>query len=198
MREPYGKAVAPRTSPTPWRCVRKGVLQALAGVRGGWALSRDKELRLTALWHHVCNGDRLLKEYYALKSHVYLHYAFDLWAHQWRQTQAHGDVIVVRYAVPHTYPWLKAFRRHVMWQWWWMLRRRGNKRKTKWSQVYRLAARWLPPPRILHPYPAQRLAVTTQGSHVLYRAYRAGQSPISHDDSAEPIAPTGPHERCVE
>ncbi len=41
MREPYGKAVAPRTGPTPWRYVRKDVLQALVGVRGGWVLSRE-------------------------------------------------------------------------------------------------------------------------------------------------------------
>ena len=41
MREPYGKAVAPRTGPAPWRCVRKDVLQALAGVRAGRPLSRE-------------------------------------------------------------------------------------------------------------------------------------------------------------
>jgi len=41
MREPYGKAVAPRTGPAPWWCVRKGVLQALAGERGGRPLSRE-------------------------------------------------------------------------------------------------------------------------------------------------------------
>ena len=41
MREPYGKAVAPRTGPEPWRCVRKDVLQALVGVRAGWVLSRE-------------------------------------------------------------------------------------------------------------------------------------------------------------
>ena len=41
MREPYGKAVAPQTGPEPWRCVRKDVLQALAGVRAGWVLSRE-------------------------------------------------------------------------------------------------------------------------------------------------------------
>jgi group II intron reverse transcriptase/maturase len=33
-----------------------------------------------------------------LLANVYLHYAFDLWARRWRKTQAHGDVIVVRYA----------------------------------------------------------------------------------------------------
>ena len=41
MREPYGKAVAPRTGPELWRCVRKDVLQALAGVRAGRPLSRE-------------------------------------------------------------------------------------------------------------------------------------------------------------
>jgi RNA-directed DNA polymerase len=33
-----------------------------------------------------------------LLANVYLHYVFDLWAHQWRGREAHGDVIVVRYA----------------------------------------------------------------------------------------------------
>ncbi len=41
MREPYGKAVATRTGPEPWWCVRKDVLQALVGVRAGWPLSRE-------------------------------------------------------------------------------------------------------------------------------------------------------------
>ena len=33
-----------------------------------------------------------------LLSNVYLHYVFDLWAHNWRQKQAHGDVVIVRFA----------------------------------------------------------------------------------------------------
>ncbi|MDP3910917.1 MAG: reverse transcriptase domain-containing protein, partial [Gemmatimonadales bacterium] len=33
-----------------------------------------------------------------LLANVYLHHVFDLWARRWRKTQAHGDVIVVRYA----------------------------------------------------------------------------------------------------
>jgi RNA-directed DNA polymerase len=31
-------------------------------------------------------------------ANIYLHYVFDLWAHQWRRRQAQGDVILVRYA----------------------------------------------------------------------------------------------------
>jgi RNA-directed DNA polymerase len=33
-----------------------------------------------------------------LLANVYLHYVVDLWVHQWRQRQAHGDVVVVRFA----------------------------------------------------------------------------------------------------
>ena len=33
-----------------------------------------------------------------LLANVYLHYVFDLWAHQWRRRHASGDVIIVRYA----------------------------------------------------------------------------------------------------
>jgi RNA-directed DNA polymerase len=33
-----------------------------------------------------------------LLANIYLHYALDLWAHQWRQRKAAGDVILVRYA----------------------------------------------------------------------------------------------------
>jgi hypothetical protein len=29
---------------------------------------------------------------------IYLHYAFDLWAHRWRQREATGDMIILRYA----------------------------------------------------------------------------------------------------
>jgi RNA-directed DNA polymerase len=31
-------------------------------------------------------------------ANIYLHYAFDLWADQWRKTKARGEVIIVRYA----------------------------------------------------------------------------------------------------
>jgi group II intron reverse transcriptase/maturase len=33
-----------------------------------------------------------------LLANIYLHYALDLWVHQWRSRHAHGDVIIVRYA----------------------------------------------------------------------------------------------------
>ncbi len=33
-----------------------------------------------------------------LLANIYLHYCFDLWAERWRRQEAHGDMIVVRYA----------------------------------------------------------------------------------------------------
>jgi group II intron reverse transcriptase/maturase len=33
-----------------------------------------------------------------LLANVYLHYGFDLWAQRWRRKQAHGDVVIVRFA----------------------------------------------------------------------------------------------------
>jgi group II intron reverse transcriptase/maturase len=33
-----------------------------------------------------------------LLANIYLHYAFDLWAEQWRRRHARGDVVIVRYA----------------------------------------------------------------------------------------------------
>ena len=33
-----------------------------------------------------------------LLANIYLHYCFDLWAERWRRREAHGDMIVVRYA----------------------------------------------------------------------------------------------------
>jgi len=67
------------------------------------------------------------------------------------------------YAVPRTSRWLSSFRWQVQWLWWRILRRRGDKGKASWKRAYRLGCRWLPYPRIVHPYPAVRLAVRTQG-----------------------------------
>ena len=33
-----------------------------------------------------------------LLANIYLHYVLDLWIEQWRKTQAHGDVLIVRFA----------------------------------------------------------------------------------------------------
>lgn len=48
-------------------------------------------------WRSVAQGTPQGGSISPLLANVYLHYVFDLWAHDWR-SRAHGDVIVVRYA----------------------------------------------------------------------------------------------------
>src|SRR5207249_4381769 len=163
-----------------------------------------------------------------LLANVYLHYAFDLWVRRWRKTQAHGDMIVVRYAddfigcthicgkkrngrftvvrqtsrkrlqaklsevkaelrrrlhgpIPEVGAWLRAviighlkyygvpmnrpalftFCSQVGWLWYRALRRRSQTARLTWERMRRLIQRWLPPPRITHPYPLRRLGVVT-------------------------------------
>lgn len=68
------------------------------------------------------------------------------------------------YGVPRNYPSLCAFRCQVINLWRRALRRRSDKKKrVTWKRMGQLADRWLPLPRIMHPFPEQRLRVTTQG-----------------------------------
>jgi group II intron reverse transcriptase/maturase len=63
------------------------------------------------------------------------------------------------HAVPTNARALSAFRHHVIDLWRRALRRRSQKDKTSWTDMDRLAKRWLPKPRISHPWPAQRFRV---------------------------------------
>jgi len=63
------------------------------------------------------------------------------------------------YAVPNTYRYLVKIRRRVAWLWYRALRRRSQRSRMTWLRMYDLMAIWLPRPRILHPYPQERLQV---------------------------------------
>lgn len=63
------------------------------------------------------------------------------------------------HAVPTNLRALCAFRHHVTDLWRRSLRRRGQKGGVTWERVTRLADDWLPPARILHPWPERRFAV---------------------------------------
>jgi RNA-directed DNA polymerase len=69
----------------------------------------------------------------------------------------------IRYfGVPGNGPALGAFRKIAAWLWHKALRRRSQKgRRLLWDQMKRYVDRWLPPARICHPYPSQRLLVRT-------------------------------------
>ena len=64
------------------------------------------------------------------------------------------------HAVPTNGQSLYAFRQHVVELWRRALRRRSQKDHTTWQRMARLAAAFLPVPRILHPWPDTRFCVT--------------------------------------
>jgi group II intron reverse transcriptase/maturase len=79
---------------------------------------------------------------------------------QWLKTVLTGHYRY--YGVPRNSHALKAFRYQAIGLWRHALRRRGDKKhRVTWERMHRLAERWLPKPRIVHPYPNQRLCVRT-------------------------------------
>lgn len=64
------------------------------------------------------------------------------------------------HAVPTNVASLSAFRHHVVDLWRRTLKRRRQKDHTTWDRLARLAADFLPVPRILHPWPDARFALT--------------------------------------
>ena len=63
------------------------------------------------------------------------------------------------HSVPTNARSLCAFRHHVTNLWRRALQRRSQKDRTTWDRIARLAANYLPAPRILHPWPHVRFAV---------------------------------------
>jgi hypothetical protein len=64
------------------------------------------------------------------------------------------------YAVPGNIQAVEAFRDQVTRYWYKTLRRRSQKTRINWDRMDRIANRWLPRPRIMHPYPDTRFAAT--------------------------------------
>ncbi len=67
------------------------------------------------------------------------------------------------YAVPRSIYAMEKFRKRVLWLWRKALNRRSQKAYVPLERMIRLANRWLPQPRIYHPYPDVRLCVRIQG-----------------------------------
>jgi len=63
------------------------------------------------------------------------------------------------HAVPTNSQALGAFRHHVSVLWKRTLSRRSQRAHITWDRMLRLVKAWLPPPRILHPWPTQRFDV---------------------------------------
>jgi group II intron reverse transcriptase/maturase len=77
---------------------------------------------------------------------------------QWLKSMVQGHFNY--YAVPGNLDSLGVFRGRVIGRWWRTLRRRSQTRPISWTRILALADRWLPQPRVLHPYPADRFAAS--------------------------------------
>ena len=66
------------------------------------------------------------------------------------------------HSVPRNGAAMRAFTRALLKHWWKILRRRSHKSNCDWQRFYhRIARRWMPKLRVMHPYPEHRLNVTT-------------------------------------
>jgi RNA-directed DNA polymerase len=62
------------------------------------------------------------------------------------------------YAVPGNLESLGVFRDRLLGLWWRSLCHRSQQHRLPWNRMLTLGRRWLPTPRVLHPYPAIRFA----------------------------------------
>lgn len=69
------------------------------------------------------------------------------------------------HAVPGNIDALQTFRIQVTRHWRRALRRRSQMARLNWARMTRIAERWLPTARILHPYPHERFDARIQGKN---------------------------------
>jgi hypothetical protein len=62
------------------------------------------------------------------------------------------------HAIPGNLDSLWTFRVRLTRLWHTQLRRRSQRHGWNWARMSRLVARWLPIPRVLHPWPTERFA----------------------------------------
>jgi group II intron reverse transcriptase/maturase len=78
---------------------------------------------------------------------------------QWLASVVRGHFAY--YAVPGNARDVNTFRKEISRQWLRALRRRSQRHRLNWERMNRLIARWLPPVRIVHPYPEVRFDART-------------------------------------
>ena len=64
------------------------------------------------------------------------------------------------HAVPGNIDSLNVFRERLSWLGRRSLYRRSQRHRLNWERMHRLLERWIPHPRIVHPWPRQRFAAT--------------------------------------
>jgi len=76
-----------------------------------------------------------------------------------RVVQGHANY----YAVPTNIFAVAAFHREAVRLWHRALSRRSQKGRVRWARMARYRERWIPSPRVLHPWPEERFDVRTRG-----------------------------------
>ena len=69
----------------------------------------------------------------------------------------------IYYAVSGNHPSMWWFCNQVRWLWLKSLRRRSQKAHLSWERFTRIADRFFPPIKVLHPLPCHRFDAKTQG-----------------------------------
>lgn len=124
----------------------------------GFTFICGKSRRGAFLLHRKTRGDRMRAKLQEIKVQLCgrMHEAIP---EQGRWLKAVVAGFFAYHAVPTNSRALRAFRFHVTELWRRTLRRRSQKDGLTWDRMTRIAAVWLPLPRILHPWPSERFAV---------------------------------------
>jgi hypothetical protein len=123
---------------------------------------RDREARFVSLLHHV-DVDRLRAAYEALSRDAAAGVDGVTWRAygQWLGSVVRGHYAY--YAMPGNSDSINAFYNEATRLWYRSLRRRSQRTRLNWTRMRRISARWLPPPRRMHPFPNARFDARTQG-----------------------------------
>ena len=137
---------------------RKGLGKPETFAFLGFTFICGKSRRGAFLLHRKTRGDRMRAKLREVKEQLRdrMHGAIP---EQGRWLKAVVTGFFAYHAVPTNSRALGAFRHHVTELWRRTLRRRSQKDGMTWMRMAKIAADWLPAPRVLHPWPNQRFAV---------------------------------------
>ena len=105
---------------------------------------------------------------------------------QWLGSVVRGHLAY--YAVSGNTDGVAAFRAQIAWHWYRALRRRSQRTRLTWGRMSRLRTKWLPPARVLHPFPDARFDATTRGRSPVRLVAHAG---ICARGAGSNVGPTG-------
>jgi RNA-directed DNA polymerase len=141
------------------RCKQHGLRKPETFAFLGFTLICGKSRRGHFQLQRKTQGDRMRAKLRELKAEMWarMHWPIPEQG-KWLRQVVSGHFAY--FAVPTNSRALSAFRFHVTTLWRRTLRRRSQRDGLTWHRITRIASDWLPSPRILHPWPNARFAVT--------------------------------------